>query len=336
MVKESGKREHGGKLAAAARQFGIPVSDWVDLSTGLNPCPYPVCVTWDSEIWSRLPDDNLVEKTLTAAKAYYGPPSIDNIAMAPGTQALIQWLPRLRKESKVSIISPTYNEHAAAWAQAGHDVIDAAGLTDSVCESDVIVVVNPNNPDGKVWGKDELLSAAGRVASRGGWLVVDEAFADVLDGQSLSSLCDQPGVVVLRSFGKFFGLAGVRLGFALTNNHLAKCLNEALGPWAVSGPTLEIGRLALQDDDWVQQAKNDLKLKMTRLRTLLGSSGFSIIGGTDLFVLAQWDKAQVVFDHLARAGILVRIFEQYPDRIRFGLPGADEDWQRLEKALADL
>jgi len=324
---------HGGNLAAAEALYGPPRQGWVDLSTGINPHPYPVGEI-GAEAFSRLPDEAAGDGLLRAARDYYSAPGVNAIVAAPGTQALIQWLPRLRPRSHVCVVGPTYGEHARAWRDAGHDVVEAALPEQAPSDTGVLVVVNPNNPDGARHAPGGLIETARRLASRGGWLIVDEAFGDVTPDLGLAAHCQLDGLVLLRSFGKFFGLAGLRLGFALTGPEMAGRLNQAMGPWAVSGPAAAVGARALLDTAWIQGTRETLAAGMRRLEALLADNGLDIAGGTDLFALTHSDQAGALHRHLARNGIWTRVFPDHPAWIRFGLPGAPEHWRRLETALA--
>ena len=181
------------------------------------------------------------------------------------------------------MLGPTYAEHARAAAMAGHTVEEVSDIND-LADADLAVVVNPNNPDGRVAARDALLDLAKKLTGRGGLLVVDEAFMDVGPaGQSLAGDVGMPGLVVLRSFGKFFGLAGVRLGFALAEQGLAERIEGDLGPWAVSGPALEIGIRALADFDWQQRMRRRLAGEAARLDALFERFGIAVSGGTSLY-----------------------------------------------------
>ena len=245
---------------------------------------------------------------------------------------LIQWLPRLRPPSRVAVVSPTYSEHAKSWKAAGHELIEVADIGGAP-SADVVVITNPNNPDGRVFRPDELNHLANRLASNGGWLIVDEAFADTVPEVSLAGATARPGRILLRSFGKFFGLAGLRLGFALAPPDLAAALRAALGPWSVSGPAIEIGRRALADSEWIDATRTRLAEATRDLDALLASASLRVIGGTTLFRLAAHPRAPDLFERLGRAGILVRSFPDHPSRIRFGLPADQAATRRLRTAL---
>ncbi|HYF87338.1 threonine-phosphate decarboxylase CobD [Azospirillum sp.] len=328
-----GKLLHGGDLDGARAAFPSAPEPWVDLSTGINPWAYPLPPV-PPQAWTRLPGRAEEEALRVAAAACYGAPSAELVAAASGSQALIQLLPRLLPPGLVAVMEPTYAEHARCWTLAGHEVRGVDGV-DGVGTSaaDVLVVVNPNNPDGRLLPPERLLELAQAQAARGGWLVVDEAFADMEPEQSVARFAGRPGLVVLRSFGKFFGLAGLRLGIALAPAGLAAALRDAVGPWAVSGPGLSIATAALGDGDWIAGTRGMLDDAMARLRRLLSGAGLTVVGGTALFCLVEDRRAPGLYRALGEAGILVRRFERRPDWLRFGLPGPEEAWQRLSVAL---
>ncbi len=323
---------HGGDLARAEAEFGPPAEVWLDLSTGINPQAYPV-VELSHEAWSRLPDSGVMLRLKEAAAGAYGVEGPARIAAAPGSSAIIQWLPRLAKRTRVAVLGPAYAEHAAAWRAAGHMVDEVEDLEEISKEAAVVVVVNPNNPTGRYIESDGLVALARSLGERHGLLVVDEAFADVAPEGSLACRAGLPGLVVLRSFGKFYGLAGVRLGFALAWQPLVEALERLMGPWAVPGPAAALASVALADETWKAATRNRLAADAHRLRELIGVSGLKVLGGTDLFVLAGIDRAEDLHAHLAKQGILVRRFPERPTWLRFGLPPDARAWERLEGAL---
>lgn len=328
---------HGGDLDAARAAFPNAPEPWVDLSTGINPWPYPLPVIPDTA-WTRLPGRAEEEALRIAAASYYGAPSAGHAAAAPGSQALIQMLPRLRGRGRVNVLAPTYAEHARAWAAAGHAVRTVGRIEDldGDLDGDVAVIVNPNNPDGRIVGRADLLALAGRFAERGGWLVVDEAFADVAPQASVADAVDQPGLIVLRSFGKFFGLAGVRLGVALAAPALAADIRDAFGPWAVPGPALAVAVRALADDSWIAATRRRLDDAAANLDLRLSALGLSVMGGTALYRLARHTHATQIVNALGRSGVLVRRFEEHPDWLRFGLPPDAEAQQRLIRVIGNV
>ncbi len=323
--------EHGGQLRRAAQRYGRPLREWLDLSTGVSPYPW-TGVTAAESAWVRLPenDDGLEE----AARGYYGAPAALPLS---GSQAAIINLPRLRAPCRIGVLAPAYFEHALRWREAGHDLVP---LTPSQCGEaaatlDVLVLVNPNNPTGYRFARDELLEWHARLTARRGWLVVDEAFADTSDENSLARVSDREGVIVLRSFGKFFGLPGARVGFALAAPALLATLAERLGPWTVSGPSRLIARLALEDRSWQEAARRRLRAAGERLIALLTDCGQPPTGGCELFQWRLSQRAPGIHESLARTGVLTRLFDS-PPSLRFGLPGPDAEWHRLEAALRAL
>lgn len=314
---------HGGDLGGVRRRYPTAPQPWIDLSTGINPLPYPVA-DLPADSWSRLPSHE-AEQTLIAAAAARYRCAPDQLIAAPGTQALIQILPRLVPRSRVAIVGPTYAEHELNWRRHGHDVAVAANL--DAADADVVVVVNPDNPTGRLLPTEALRDVATRL------LIVDEAFIDLLPHEA-SLAGDLPNnAIVLRSFGKTYGLAGLRLGFAIAAVPLAQSLREELGPWAVSGPALSIGAAALADDAWLQAAAARLVVDARKLDALLVSAGFAILGGTPLFRLTSHPEAHEKVEDLARQGIHVRAFGHRPTWLRFGLPRGDDAFRRLSAAL---
>ncbi len=325
---------HGGRLDQASAAFGEPPEGWLDLSTGINPFAYDALAIQPGVI-RRLPHDGDVGGLLVAAKSAYGLDPATAAAAAPGTQAIIQILPHLREPSTVAVLGPTYEEHAACWRQAGHSVSEAASLPDALA-ADVVVAVNPNNPDGRLIPASALAEAAAELFRGGGLLIVDEAFADVAPDFSTAPLLPLPGLVVLRSLGKFFGLAGLRLGFAAGEPEIISAIGERLGPWAVSGPAIAIGVRVLSDRRWQEDMRQTLGDARRRLDRLLAGENLAVIGGTDLFRLVEADNAGRIYEHLARNGILTRYFPFHPRWLRIGLPGGDRNQARLAEALNGL
>jgi cobalamin biosynthetic protein CobC len=320
--------EHGGKLRRAARQYNIAETDWLDLSTGINPNGWPVPVV-SNEIWQRLPQDD--DELHIAAQTYYGTSQLLAVA---GSQAAIQTLPMLRPPSQVALVAPSYAEHAHAWQRHGHQVISvpATGVLQAGMSAQVVVIVNPNNPTGKLFSRDELLGLHANMAARGGWLVVDEAFMDTTPEHSLASDCPSPGLIVLRSLGKFFGLAGARVGFVLAEENILQPLAELLGPWPIAAPSRHAATLALRDMAWQNATRKALPLAAQRLIDLLSAHGLSPTGGTSLFQWVCCADAASVHEQLARQGILTRLFD-VPSSVRFGLPRNETQWARLAEVL---
>ena len=322
---------HGGSIALAEKVFGVPTQGWLDLSTGINPDAFSLPEV-PKELWQQLPDSTLTDACIDMAAKYFGCKLRNCIVPGPGTQALIQWLPWLHSPSTTGIIGPTYTGHANAWQAAGHEVIEINDLP-NWGDFATVIVTNPNNPDGRQFKAEDLESLSERQAHGGGLLVVDESFIDASPTNSVSSIAGKHGLIVLRSFGKFFGLAGLRLGFALADAETAETLRNALGPWPVSGPALEIGKQAMADLSWQQNMRISLKKRSEKMRELLGLYNFETLGGTPLFLLGSHPEAHSLYRHLARSGVLTRAFEGQPDRLRFGIPKDENDLIRTECAL---
>jgi len=309
------QRDHGGGLDAALTLFGGNRSDWLDLSTGINPQPFPL-TDLQPETWAALPDHNAYLKLVESARSYWQIPADAAVLPAPGASALIATLPALAAPQTVEITPPTYNEHAAGFRAHGWTVADQG-------PAQARVLVHPNNPDGRLWSQQDVTAPL---------TVIDESFCDICPERSLISLADRPGVVVLKSFGKFWGLAGLRLGFAIGHPDLISKLETWQGPWAVSGPALQIGAQALQDHDWATTARARLTQDAARLDALVLARGAHLVGGTPLFRLYEVDDAQAWHDRLARKHILSRIFPYSKTLLRLGLPPVN-GWDRIKAAL---
>ncbi|MEM7303011.1 MAG: threonine-phosphate decarboxylase CobD [Pseudomonadota bacterium] len=327
--------EHGGRLDAAIDLYGGERADWLDLSTGINQQSWPL-PDLEASVWQRLPDAQLELSATSAARQYYEVGDAAHVACGAGSQALIQLLPFCYAPQNVAIVGFTYGEHAPAWRRAGHEVFVADGLESAEATARIVVVVHPNNPDGHCYDRDALLALARRLGQKGGVLVCDEAFCDTVPDVSLGGETGSDGLVVLKSFGKFFGLAGVRLGFAFGPELLIERLKETLGPWPVSGPALAIGADAFQDAKWIKATRKKLAKWRSELEVVLLLNRFELLGGTDLFVLVQHFKSAEVADHLAKVHILVRQFSGQPGWLRFGVPIKKRDLARLSDALSSF
>lgn len=306
-------RDHGGGLDAAMARWGGARADWIDLSTGINPVPYPL-PPLPAEAWTRLPDRTATRVLQTAARQFWRVPDGAAVLAAPGASALIAHIPLLMPPGGVAIPGPTYNEHEAAFRAAGWAVGDGP---------DAMVVVHPNNPDGRRWRAADLPFA---------FTVIDESFCDVMPEESLIAEAARPGRIVLKSFGKFWGLAGLRLGFAIGDPGLLARLAEMLGPWPVSGPALAVGAAALGDRTWAGTAHSRLHADAGRLDGLMTAAGGAVEGGTDLFRLYRVSDAAAWQDRLARARIWSRTFPWSATWLRLGLPPPDR-WAQVEGAL---
>lgn len=323
---------HGGDLATAQALFPQAPKPWIDLSTGINPIPYPL-PELPLSLWQRLPGKTEESALLSATRKAYRIRAESGIVAAPGTQILIELLPRLVPAANVAVLGPTYGEHAPAWRKAGATVREIGDLAD-IGDVNVVVLVNPNNPDGRIVAQEALRELAGALAARGGLLVVDEAFADFAPETSLLPTLPD-GALVLRSFGKAYGLAGLRLGFAVGEPCVTDALQAMLGPWAVAGPALHVGAVALGDADWLSKAGEARAADSRRLDALLAPHG-RVVGGTALYRLLEAPQAPSLFERLGQSGIYIRRFQHDPLHLRFGLPGDEPAWERLAQALAPI
>ncbi len=321
---------HGGALSAMMAAFPKAPQPWLDLSTGINPWPYP---HHDLKIsaFHRLPEEeDSAAARLAMARAFAC--NAESIALTPGSQAAIEALPQLAPSERVSILAPTYAEHAKAWREAGATVHEASSLTD-LAQSDIGVVVNPNNPTGALYAPSELLELARSFAARGGTLIVDEAFADLTPDYSLTPYAGAEGLILLRSFGKFYGLAGVRLGAIIGTGALAQKTRALFGPWSISGPALALARRAYADMDWSAAMRARLIDQAAKLDATINTAGFHIDGGALLFRWVRAPDAHALWRRLAQRGVYVRRFAWSSTHLRFGLPESDAALERLREAL---
>lgn len=319
------KRDHGGGLDAAAAEYGGAQEAWLDLSTGINPVAYPVGDI-PQQMWGRLPDEGAMTRLLDAARAFWNVPDGVEIIAAAGASPLIARMPDMAPLTGAYIPVPTYNEHAAAFKARGR-------LGDPLNpRNPVHVYVHPNNPDGRMW--------PGSVIGGRPLTVIDESFCDTVPEHSHMARAAEPGVIVLKSFGKFWGLAGLRLGFAMARPETfapsasAATMQDLMGPWSVSGPALEIGARALRDHAWADATRARLGRDAARLDDLMLSAGAEIVGGTTLFrTYTLREGAEVWQKRLAKHRIWSRIFPYSTDWMRLGLPGSEAEWTQLEAAL---
>jgi len=329
---------HGGRLAQARQSFPRAAEPWIDLSTGINPAPYPANPA-TTGARARLPDPEETSALETAAERAFGL-GPDTVLATPGAEAAIRLLASCLSVRQVAILEPTYGGHGAAWRAAGASVIgiEHRGLRDAADRCDAVIVVNPNNPDGAILPGEALADLAGRLAARGGWLIVDEAFIEASTAPGVASWVGPDWaaqrVIALRSFGKIYGLPGLRLGFVTAHRDVIARLRLRLGEWPVSADAIAAGRQAYADERWMDDTRQRLAREAGRLDALLVRSGMEIVGGTSLFRLAAADDARSRFVRLAEAGILTRPFDYEPRWLRFGLP-PDEHWPRLETALME-
>jgi cobalamin biosynthetic protein CobC len=327
-----GSPAHGGDLAFATLHYGAPERGWLDLSTGINPRPYPA-PTFEATALARLPGRETLKQLTDAARSAYGVADGAALIATPGSEIALRLLPFLAPAGRVAVVAPTYDSHAEAWRAAGRDVSEISTVDEFPADVAILVLANPNNPDGRAIGGETLARLAHRLAARGGLLVVDEAFADLIPELSLLPHLGALPAVVLRSFGKFFGLAGLRLGFVAGPEPLLGRLAGTLGDWPVSNAALIVGAAALADGAWQENSRRQLHEIAAGLRGLLAGHGLRVAGGTDLFVLAEIGDAAALHHELAKRGVWTRAFARRPQWLRFGLPPDRDALDRLDAAL---
>lgn len=318
-------RDHGGNLDGAIATWGGAAEDWIDLSTGINRVPYPV-PDLPPAAWRNLPTRADMARLHRVAQAAYGTEA--PLIATAGAQAAIQMVPLLAPRGTARVLGPTYNEHAGALTAAGWQV-ETVARPEDLSGADLAVVVNPNNPDGRWLDRATLRDLAGRV----GRLIVDESFADPMPEQSLAAKASGR-LIVLRSFGKFYGLAGLRLGFLIADSATIDTVSALSGPWPISGPAIAIGTEALADRGWANATTARLFDEATRIDQLAARAGWALVGGTPLFRLYDTPDASAAQDRLARAQIWSRIFPYSTRWLRLGLPGGAAEWDRLAQALS--
>jgi cobalamin biosynthetic protein CobC len=350
---------HGGQLSNMARRYQIEEKDWLDLSTGIAPIAYPVGIL-PSACWQRLPQHN--ERLLQAARRYYQTP---NVLPTPGSQSIIQMLPQFCStrgfaRSKVWLPKVGYQEHRKAWQKAGYQTIDYTDINelDQIKPKDIVLLINPNNPTGALYSKEHVCQLLEEIHSKQGLLIIDEAFMDATGQQSMaqelgrrnratsnpalstetSSSSDyadntdkSEALIILRSVGKFFGLAGVRLGFVLASESWLSAMSSSLGPWAVSGPAQFVGERALTDHRWQEEQRIVLTRLSSALETVLTQAFAQPVQGTSLFKTVRTPQAPAIFEALCQQGIYVRLCDE-KDALRFGIPH-EQGLKRLEDTL---
>lgn len=315
---------HGGRVELARAAFPGK-AEWIDLSTGVSPWSYPAA--FEHAVLQSLPEPGALAGLEAAAAAVFGSNPAFTVAV-PGSDIALRLLGRLIPAKAPAVVGPGYSGHLAMWD--GPEVISAIGD-----HHDAVVLARPNNPDGAVIGRENLEAAAQDLAGRDGWLIVDEAFADASADAGIAA-ARWPATIVLRSFGKFFGLAGLRLGFVIAPPELAAALRRVIGDWPMSGPSIAIGTAAYRDIGWQAAQRKRLEDTATRLDALVTAAGLPIAGGTSFFRLLDVPDAATLFEHFARHGILTRPFADNPRRLRLGLPADAAQMSRLAAALQTM
>ena len=323
---------HGGALDRLKTLYPQAPEPWIDLSTGINPNPYPIPAL-PPETFAHLPTQTQHQACHEALARHYGAPP-ESLMLVPGTELLIRLLPQLLQIQTVAIADPTYGDHQSCWQRAGAKITLMADPTPLAGKVDAIVLCNPNNPDGRIWSPESLEDCRVQQAARQGWLIVDEAYADLVPSLSLAARGGEAGLIVLRSFGKFFGLAGLRLGALIGPSALLAAARNLLGVWPVSGPALHVGKLAADDPVWPQMTRECLNLSRFVLDRTLTDAGLTVRGGTSLFRYVEAPDAHTLWHRLAEQGVYTRRFAWSDRHLRIGLPADEAALARLARALA--
>lgn len=319
-------RVHGGRIDRARSMFGG--DDWIDLSTGIAPYAYPYEA--GPAAFTTLPAPDTLTELEAAARAAFAAEEGDDVVAVPGSDLGLRLIGRLFETNRVAVVRPGYGGHVAIWPQDRFIEINANALEEAATTADAILFANPNNPDGRVIAPSRLAQIAEMLALRSGWLIVDEAFADA--SPPVPSI-PHANIIRLRSFGKFYGLPGLRLGFVLAPPEIARTIRAWLGDWPVSGPAIAIGTAAYRNLDWQAAQRNRLAADAARLDRLVTVAGLRSCGGTALFRLVETDDGEALFRHFAARHILTRPFADNACRLRIGLPGSEDHWVQLTGAL---
>lgn len=330
----SGITFHGGASDLIEDLFPHAPKPWVDLSTGINPHPYPFSHPEQSSAWHLPTRLQMDECRLAMANAINS--SEESMLLAPGSELLIRLMPTVLKARHVAVVKDSYADHHRVWSRSGAQVVAVPDPVELASECDVVVVCNPNNPDGRIWNRNTLRAAYQTLASRGGCLIIDEAYADLDLSLSLAEDAGTEGLVILRSLGKFYGLAGIRLGALLGPPEIRAAMEERLGVWPVPGPTLQIAVQAYRDTGWQADTRRILSSKRATLDAQLDDTELTVLGGTDLFRFVHTPNASRVWESLAQQGIYTRMFDWSETCLRIGLPAGAEQSRRLTHSLGQL
>ncbi len=332
--------KHGGERAIIRERYPDVTGQWIDLSTGVNPIAYPwidkISKSELNEVSGFLPDQDLVTACRDAWTGYLGANNPNDWCLAAGSQSVINLFPQLFPDHSVCLPDPTYGEHVRVWLNEDRSItrFTSGDIENFEFPSHAVVIItNPNNPDGRCYAPYDLLDLAASLKAKDSYLVIDEAFCDGAPEQSLATFSLPDNVLIMRSFGKFFGLAGLRIGCVRAAPELRKKLQTLLGPWPVNGVALLVAQYALLDAPWIETTRERLRSNSDRLNSILTRNGLEVIGSTDLFNLVSSDNAEQIADHLAHHAIYTRTFLEHKNHIRFGLPADDEGFLRLNSAL---
>jgi len=332
-IPDLGAVRHGGRLREAMAAFPHAPLPWLDLSTGINPEPWPGARASDDAL-RRLPDPHDLAELETAAARAFGVADPGRVVATSGAEAALRLLPGLIGGGEVALLVPIYGGHVESWTAFSPRLV--AALDDpAVAKARVLVLVNPNNPDGRRLARADLAGLAAKRSDAGQWTVVDESFVEVAPELSVADL-EIDRLVVLRSFGKFYGLPGVRLGFAIGDKSLLRDIRTLFGDWPVGAEAIALGRGAYADEAWRVSARVWLSAQAGAVDAVLAAAGLSPLGGCDLFRWVGAAHAHGLFAQLCAQGVLTRPFQGCPDRLRIGLPSRREfnRFEQVFKAMA--
>ncbi|UAL12805.1 threonine-phosphate decarboxylase [Caulobacter segnis] len=328
-VPTIGAFRHGGRLREAMAAHPDAPRPWLDLSTGINPEPWSGPRA-PAHALTRLPDPQALNDLEALAARAFGVADPGRVVAVSGAEAALRLLPGLIDNGSVALLAPIYGGHLEAWGPASPSLV--ATLDDPrIARADVLIVVNPNNPDGRRIEREVLAELAVERSDRGLWTVVDESFVEVAPELSVADL-EIDRLVTLRSFGKFYGLPGARLGFTIGNKMFGRNIRALIGDWPVGADALALGLGAYADEAWRASTRATLAARAREVDAVLADVGLQTVGGCDLFRLVEVADAHDLFTRLCGLGVLTRPFADRPDRLRFGLPSRN-DFRRFEEVL---
>lgn len=328
-IPHLGALRHGGRLREATAAYPDVCGPWLDLSTGINPEPWPGARA-STETLRTLPDPALLAELEAVAARAFGVADRARVVALGGADVALRLLPLLLGSGEAALVGPIYGGHVEAWS--GRKAHMVASIEDRrAVDADVLVLANPNNPDGRRVSRAHLVDLVERRAAHSRWTIVDEAFAEVTPAISVADL-EIERLIVLRSFGKFYGLPGVRLGFVICNKELARNIRAILGDWPVCADALALGLGAYADEAWRETTAACLATQARNVDAVLTAAGLAVVGGCDLFRWVEAPDAHRLFVGLCRQGVLTRPFAEHPTRLRFGIPSRQK-LDRLREAL---
>ena len=316
--------QHGGDIDLAIKKYGGERKNWIDLSTGINRTSYP----WQESVNVHLRDlpgsKLLMSLEETASRAYKIAVGTDTVASS-GAQQIINLLPLyLKKYNSVAILGPTYNEYESAFKSSNVRTKMVSEISDLYC-SDIAIIVNPNNPTGKEIAEEALDELSKKVRI----LIIDESFK-MFSSRKIQKL---DNVIQINSLGKFFGLAGLRLGFVSGPSDFIKSVRNMLGPWPISSLAAEIGLVALNDKIWISEMEKILLAASNALHEVCNSKNWKLVGKTNLFHTYAISNCLEVEEQFAAHGIWVRTFDYSETWVRLGIPTSECELTRVKQAL---